>query len=59
MIDVAKNNRWGLVFRNIIQDKYGSSQTSVLIVGANMVNNNTGMRTVIENPRYTELKELR
>lgn len=61
VIDVTKNSGYsgsGIPY-DIIADMYGSSQTSVLIVGANLVNNNTGMRTVIENPRYTELKELR
>lgn len=44
---------------DILSDLFGSAQTLPNIVGVNLVNNNTGMRTVIENPRYIELKELR
>jgi hypothetical protein len=38
---------------------WGTSSTPPDLLGVNLVNNNTGMRAVIENPRYAELKILR
>jgi hypothetical protein len=40
-------------------DLFGSFLAEPTVVGVNLVNNISGVRTVIENPRYNDLKDLR